>query len=139
MTGFWQEGKYIGKYQKPFSVVSLTNGISDVSARKIRNSGAEITIMVTSTTAGGSSLYKAVLPKPQLVKIDLLQGLFQQQADNETSPRTNRYTLRNVTFPFYAVLTFETSGTNPMPLPLEKIKIELSEIGNWYIQVKIEN
>jgi len=139
ITGFWQEGKYIGKYQKPFSVVALTNGVSDVSARKIRNSGAEITITVTSTTAGGSSLYKATLPKPQLVKIDLLQGLFQRQADNETSPQTNRYTLRNVTFPFHAVLTFETSGTNPMPLPLEKIKIELSEIGNWYIQVKIDN
>jgi len=139
ITGFWQEGKYIGNYQKPYSVVSLTNGINDISASKIRSLGAEITISVTSTTAGGSSLYKSILPKPKLVKIELLQGLFQQQADNETSPIINRYTLRNVTFPFHAILTFETSGTNPMPLPLEKIKVELSEIGNWYIQVKIEN
>ena len=139
VTGFWQDGKYIGKYQKPYSIVSLTNGISDISARKVGNTKAEITITVTSTTAGGSSLYKPILPKPKLVGIDLLEGRFQQQADNETSNITNRYTFRQVTFPFYAIFTFETTGTNPMPLPREKIRVEISESSNWYIQVKIDN
>ena len=139
MTGFWEKGKYIGKFQKPYSIVSLTNGISEINARKTTDTKAEITIAVTSTTAGGSSLYKAVLPKPKLVNIDLVEGRFQQQADNETSSLTNKYTFRIVTFPFYAIFTFETTGTNPLPLPLEKIKVEISEAGNWYIQVKIDN
>ena len=138
VTGFWQAGRYKGKFQKPFSVTSLTNGINEASVRKIGDK-AEITITVTSTTAGGSSIYMPLLPKPKLISIELVQGLFQQRVDNETSPVINRYTLRNVTFPFYAILTFETTGTNPLPLPVEKIKIELSELSNWYVQVKIDN
>jgi hypothetical protein len=139
LTGFWQAGKYIGKYQKPYSIVSLTNGVSEVSARKLRDTGAEITIAVKSITGGGSSLYKSPLPKPKLVNIELIEGRFQQQADNESSPLTNIYTFRNVTFPFSAIFTFETSGTNPQPLPVEKIKVEISETSSWYIHVNIEN
>ena len=135
LTGFWQGGKYIGKYQKPYSVASLTNGISEVNARKIRDTKAEITIAVTSTTAGGSSLYVPVLPKPKLVNIELFEGRFMQQADNETSRVSNKYTFRNVVFPFYAIFTFETTGF----LPREKIKVEISESSSWYIQVKIDN
>jgi len=139
ITGFWEEGKYMGKFQKPFSITSLTNGINDVSGRKIGDSKSEITISVTSTTAGGSSLNIPVLPKPKLVNIELFEGRFMQQIDNETSRITNKYTFRNVTFPFYAIFTFETTGTNPMPLPLEKIKVEITESSSWYIQVKIDN
>jgi hypothetical protein len=139
MTGFWKEGKYVGKFQKPFSVRSLTNGINDVSARKNGSSKAEITIVVRSTTAGGSSIYKAILPKPKLVNVELFQGQYQQQTDNETSFISNKYTFKNVTFPFQAVFTFETSGTNPRPLPLEKIKVEFAEACGWYVQVNIDN
>jgi len=139
ITGFWQAGKYMGKYREPYSVVGLTNGISDVTARKIGDTKAEITIAVKSTTAGGSSLYRALLPKPQLVGMEIIEGRFQQRADNESSTLTNIYTLRNVTFPFHVVLTFETTGTNPRPLPLEKIKVEIREIANWYINVTIDN
>lgn len=139
ITGFWQAGNYIGKVQKPYSVVSLTNGISDVSAKKLKDTRNEITIAVTSTTAGGSSLTNPVLPKPKLVNIELFEGRFMHKADNESSGTTNRYTLRNVTFPFFAILTFETTGTNPMPSALEKIKVEISESSSWYIRVKVDN
>jgi len=135
ITGFWQAGNYNGKYQKAHSVVSLTNGISEVNLRKLRDTKAEITISVTSTTSGGSGLYTPVLPKPKLVNIELFEGRFMQQADNETSKLSNKYTFRNVVFPFYAIFTFETPGTfHP-----EKIKVEISESSNWYIQVKIDN
>jgi hypothetical protein len=139
LTGFWQDGKYIGKYQKPYSIVPLTNGISDINARKISGTKAEIIIDVKSITGGGSSLYMPLLPKPKLVNIEVIEGRFQQQVDNETSTVTNKYILRNVTFPFQAIFTFETTGTNPMPLPLEKIKVEISESCSWYIHVNIDN
>jgi len=139
ITGFWQEGKYAGKYQKQYSASSLTNGVSDVSARKLNDAKAEITIVVTSTTAGASSINIPVLPKPKLVAIDMIEGQFQQQVDNETSKINNRYTFRNVTFPFKAIFTFETIGTNPLTQPRERIKVEFSEKSNWYVQVKIDN
>lgn len=139
ITGYWQAGKYIGKYQKPYSVSALTNGPSDISARKLNNERAEITIVVTSTTAGASSINIPVVPKPRLVAIDMIEGLFQQRVDNESSRVQNRYTFRNVTFPFSAIFTFETIGTNPLTMPRERIKVELSERSNWYIQIKIDN
>jgi len=139
ITGFWKDGKYVGKYQKPLSFSSLTSGINDISGRKLRDSKAEITIGVKSTTAGGASLYKNVLPKPKLVSVELIQGLYQQRADNESAALTNIYTFRNVTFPFQAILSFETTGTNPLPSAVEKIKVEITESGSWYIQVNIDN
>ena len=139
ITGFWKSGKYMGKFQKPVAFTALTSGINDINGRKIRDAKAEITIIVKSTTAGGASLYKNILPKPKLVNIELLQGLFQQRADNETAALTNTYTFRNVTFPFQAILSFETTGTNPLPSAVEKMKVEISESGSWYIQVNIDN
>jgi hypothetical protein len=139
ITGFWQGGKFIGKYKKPYSIVSLTNGISEVNARKIRETKSEITISVKSITGGGASLYNYLLPKPRLISVEIIEGRFQQQANNETSTVTNVYTLRHVTFPFQAIFTFETTGTNPMPLHLEKMKVEISEISSWYIHVNIDN
>ena len=139
VTGYWKAGKYIGKFQKPYSFTALTGGINDLNGRKIRDQKAEITIAVKSTTAGASSIYKNILPKPKLVSVELTEGLFQQRADNETAALMNIYTFRNVTFPFQAILSFETTGTNPLPSTQEKIKIEISETGSWYIQVNIDN
>ena len=139
VTGFWKSGKYTGKFQQPFSFTSLTSGINDINGRKLRDVKAEITITVKSTTAGGTSLYKNVLPKPKLVNVEILQGVFQQRADNETGGVTNIYTFRKVSFPFQAILSFETTGTNPLPSAVEKMKVEISETGSWYIQVNIDN
>ena len=142
LTGFWKKGKYVGKYQKPYSLKAITNGFSELNIRKKDNSSNTIMIVVNSVTAGASSMTASHLPKPHLTDISTIEGKFEQQVNDENSSIfTNTYTLRGVTFPYHAILSFETphdaaGGAN---LHVEKIEVEIAESASWYIQVKVDN
>jgi len=138
LAGFWKKGKYIGRYEKPYVINSLTNAVSGLNIRKQKTGQPEITITVKSVTGGASSFGKSVLPKCRLTDIQLIEGRFQQQvSDESSSPITNKYILRQVTYPFHAILSFESIGA---ALPRkERIAVEILENGNWYIQVDIDN
>jgi len=138
INGFWKKGKYIGQYEKPYTITALTNNVSDVNTRKLNNTKSEITITVKSITAGGATLSNPVLPKPRLVGIQDILGRFDQQANDESSAVSNRYTLRGVKFPYHAILSFETAGA-AKSLHVEKIEVEIMESSNWFIQVSIDN
>ncbi len=138
ITGFWKKGKYIGQYEKPYTVTALTNNISDINTRKLNNTKSEITIAVKSITAGGTTLSTPLLPKPTLIGIQDISGRFDQRADDESSTISNRYTLRGVKFPYHAILSFETAGA-AKSLHVEKIEVEIQESSNWLIQVSIDN
>jgi hypothetical protein len=138
LSGFWKKGKYIDEYEKPFTVLSLTNNISDVSVRKLNKTESEITINVKTITAGASSNSAIHLPKAQLVNIQLIDGRFEQRIDDETSSlMANKYTFRKVTFPFSAIFTFETIGQ--AKLPSERVELNFLEDCNCYVQVAIDN
>jgi hypothetical protein len=138
LSGFWKKGKYIGKYEKPFTVLPLTNNISDVSVRKLNKTESQITINVKTITAGASSNSAIHLPKAQLVNIQLIEGRFEQRIDDETSSlMANKYTFRKVTFPFGAIFTFETIGQ--AKLPSERLELNFLEDCNCYVQVAIDN
>ena len=137
LTGFWKKGKYIGRYEKPYIVSSLTNNISDINIRKLNSTTSEITITVKSITGGASTLSNPALPKSRLIDIQTIEGRFDQQVTDETSSTiTNKYIFRKVTFPFYAILSFETTGTK---LQAEKVRLEIFENCDWYVQVSIDN
>ena len=139
LTGFWKKGKYMGKFENPFVVHTLTNGINEVNVRMlnaIHTAEAEITISIKSITAGASSLSNPILPKPQLVNVEFIEGRFDQQVADETSRIANRYVLRRIQFPLYAIFTFQTPGSK---IPLERLGLELHENGNWNVEVNLEN
>lgn len=139
LTGFWEKGKFVGKYEKPYNINTFTNNVSSVSVLKINGTQSELTITVKSVTGGAISLSgSAGLPKPRLVDIQMIEGRFEQQvSDESTSTINNKYIIRKITFPFYAILSFETQGQ--AKLPVERIGIELYENCNWGVQVTIDN
>jgi hypothetical protein len=107
MSRFWRTGKYLGKHEKSYYVHTLTNNISDVSVRKSNDKESVITINVKCITGGASDVGDLHLPKPTLTNIQQIEGRFEQQADDtSTSIISNKYTFRNVTFPFYAIFSF---------------------------------
>ena len=137
ITGFWKQGKYIGRFEKPYIVRSLSNNVSDINIRKLNSIQSEITITVKNITGGGSSLSNPVLPKARLVNIEPIEGRFEQQVTDETSSTiTNKYIFRKVTFPFYAIFSFETIGTTQH---VERVGVEIFENSDWYVQVSIDN
>jgi hypothetical protein len=142
VTGFWKKGKYIGQYEHPFLVHTFTNSISNVSVRKMNGTDSYITLAVKNVTGGASSLNEPQIAKARLVSIEITQGRFGQQVNDEnSSTTTNRYTFRQVVYPIYATLTFEKPMNSKSSLkpPVEKVGVEIWESGNWNIEVDIEN
>lgn len=144
ITGFWKKGQYRGQYEKPYVVTALTNNISDISTRQVSDTKSEISIAIRSSTSGGSSLSSATLPKPKLISIQAVEGIFEQQVTDETSsPVTNKYTFRGVRFPYHAILTFEITGNGSFETAAtgsrrERVEIEISEKGGWLLQINAE-
>ncbi|MBS1511236.1 MAG: hypothetical protein JST86_10370 [Bacteroidetes bacterium] len=139
ISGYWHKNEYKGQYEKPFVVTALSNDLNDLSTRKLGNSKDEIMITVKNITGGASNLSYNQLPKARLTDIQMISGKYDQLMPDETSsPVSNKYIIRNVTFPFHAILTFETGslGTNLHP---EKVDVEIFENGYWSIQVNIDN
>jgi hypothetical protein len=138
LSGYWKKGKFVGKNEKPYIVNVMTNNISDINVRRLNGLEPEITIIVKNITGGATTFNaKVLLPKSRLVEIQTLQGRFEQEADDETSSLvSNKYILRKVTFPFTAILSFQTPGTK---LQVERVQVEFLENSNWYVQVSIDN
>jgi hypothetical protein len=137
LTGFWKKGKYIGVYEKPYIVYSATNNVTDVNIRKLNNRESEITLVVKTITGGAANALYQLLPKARLTDVQQVEGRFEQEAPDETSSTvSNKYIFRKVTYPFYAIFSFETPGPNRQ---VEKVVVEFFENCNWYVQVSIDN
>lgn len=138
IKGFWKKGKYVGHYEHPYSLTLLTNGITDFSIRKSGNENSEITLYVKSTTAGGADLATNFLPKIVLSNIQLYEGRFEEQQNDESySNTTNKYILKKITFPFYAVFSFKLSAS-AWTNRTEQISVKISENNSYIIQLNME-
>lgn len=137
IKGFWKKGKYLGRYEKLYIVTTITNNINEINIRKINDVSPTIIISVKSVTGGASDVTSSTLPKCRLTDIQFMEGRFEQQLNDETSsPVTNKYSFRQVTFPFYAIFSFQTTGSK---LQTERVGIEILESGNWNVQISVEN
>lgn len=135
ITGYYKNGLYTGKYEKPYTAEMLTNNFNSISIKKMTTSPSEITFTVKNTTAGGSTNSQPVLPKSEIRNIQMVQGNYTEIVYDTASQVTNRYTFRNVIFPFSAVITFERARSVQQ---VAIAKLELNEAGNWIIRVDVE-
>ncbi|HPH32436.1 MAG TPA: hypothetical protein PLB49_11320 [Chitinophagaceae bacterium] len=135
LTGFFKNGEYKGKFEKPYSTEMLTNNFTSISVKKMNTLVSEITFTVKNTTAGGSTNSQPVLPKSEIKNIQLLQGNYTEMIYDTTSQVTNRYIFRNIIYPFSAIITFERARSVQQ---VAIAKIELNENGNWMIRVDVE-
>ena len=123
LTGFFKNGEYKGKFEKPYTTDMLTNNFTSISVKKMNTLISEITFTVKNTTAGGST------------NSQLVQGNYTELVYDSTSQVTNRYTFRNIIYPFSAIITFERARSVQQ---VAVAKIELNESGNWMIRVDVE-
>jgi hypothetical protein len=135
-NGYWKKGKYIGKYEKPFSIELITTNVKEVNVKNMFSGPkSEVTIIVRNATSGASNLNNQFLPKTRLIDIFPVNGSIGNKITDESSSTImNKYTLQNVKFPFYAIYSFQTQG-----LQVEKAGVELFEPGEWVINVRVDN
>ena len=130
-----KNGEYKGKFEKPYTTEMLTNYFTSNSVKKKNTLISEITFTVKNTTAGGSTNNQPVLPKSEIKNIQLVQGNYTELVYDSTSQVTNRYTFRNIMYPFSAIITFERARSVQQ---VAIAKIKLNENGNWMIRVDVE-
>lgn len=122
LAGFWKQGKYAGKYERPYIMRTMTNGIEDVAVYKVKVTNVSITVK----TNAGAGL--SISPKHRLTNVLVQKGRYERRMDDENaSGVANRYVLYNVEYPFYAILVFDN----------EQLQIELLENAGWNITVTI--
>jgi hypothetical protein len=109
VTGFFKNGEYKGKFEKPFSTEMLTNNFTSISVKKMNTLVSEVTFTVKNTTAGGSTISQPVLPKSEIKNIQLLQGNYTEMIYDTASQVTNRYIFQEYHLPFQRHLHFRKS------------------------------
>jgi hypothetical protein len=135
--GFWKNDKYTGQFEKPYTFELFTNNFSEFNIRKLNSVSSEITINIKSVIGGSSSLTTVEMPKPRLISITVIEGRFEQRVNDELSSKFfNNYILRQVTFPFNAILAFETNDQKKQAI---RVGVQILESANWYIHAVIEN
>ena len=136
-AGYWKDDKYTGNFLNPYNVELFTTNVSEFSIRKLNSTTPEITINVKSVTGGASNLFNPSFPKTRLINIEILEGKFEQRVNDENSSKfVNNYTLKQVTFPFHAIFSFETENAKRQ---VERVGVEILESANWYIHAMVEN
>jgi hypothetical protein len=144
ISGFWQKGKFINKTEAsaPFKVVALTNGINDYNIKKLRGTIRQITIIVKSVTGGAQTINgeAAKIAVPVLTNIQLIEGIYNQEIPDERPySMFNKYILQEVSFPFYAILSFKMPDSSPSTKQnVQQLSIELPQEGNYFLEVNLD-
>ncbi len=133
VAGYWKNGVYMGKYDKPYVIHSMSNAIEEVSVKKVKRPGEiSVTITVKNTTGGalsaGTVSNEVVMSKSKLTNILVQKGRIDRQTTDETSSALlNRYVFRNIEFPLYATFFFDA----------EQLQLELLENVSYEITVNM--
>ena len=128
ISGVWKNGKYSGKFEKPYAVQAITNRVNSVTVNRGKVP-EDVVIIVKSVTGGALTIAQITIPKPELTDIQTREGRYATKIDElNYNQIANRYTLKGVVFPLYLTLYFGS----------ERVDIDLMEKSNWTINVVLD-
>lgn len=142
LTGIWKKDQYVGKFEKPYKIISQSSKVGTVKVtRNIGYKEHDITITIESTTGGSHVLSPnsisslpadalADIPLMKLTAVDVQKGNFNSQTNMDNSAKTSKSIIRTVEFPFRAI--FRIADTH-------SVEIEFLEEGNFQIDISILN
>ena len=120
ITGFWKKDLFVGRFEKPYAIISQSSKISTVKVT--RSAGTtkdqfDITISIESTSGGSSVAGKSSsgdnvfsdIPKMKLTSVDVQKGHFNAQTDIDNLARSSKSILKRVEFPFKAIFRIADS------------------------------
>jgi hypothetical protein len=127
MAGFWKKDKYIGKYEKPYNVLYKTRDVGNIAVTKENDRDKEILFTIKSES-GGAVHMQGQMDKVAITNVQVENGTFLTQFDDNSNPKTSMTTLRNVTFPIKLKITMSSEDV---------LEIELLEEGKYNITFKV--
>lgn len=129
-AGFWEKNAYKGKFEKPFIIHTSGSSITSNDIKKDRAAGSEnsISLNISNTTAGGTSLLGGVFPKPVITELVVLKGTYGDIVDGLETQSGIKKTISRVTFPFRALLVVDG----------QRFDFEILDEGTWNVTLQIQ-
>lgn len=115
-NGYWKNDKYVGLYENPYKIISITSQIGRVEVDNMDKKGSSVSITVTNTSRNN-----IVMTDFQITK-----GTYERKSNSSLSS-ADVTVFRNVVFPFAASFYFGTAI----------LQIEIYEKGEWNIIVPV--
>lgn len=133
VTGFWKKDQYVGRYEKPYKILSQSQTISTVSVTELKDSRLnEIAIILSSVTGGNNTLTSqknggAPEAKIKLTGVDVTKGDYSDYSEIPYQPKATKFILRRVVFPFIAHFRSDTHF----------VEIAFYQEGNYIVDVNV--
>lgn len=105
ITGFWKKDIYVGEYEKPFIVQSMSSHISKVECHLIDKKTKNITFEVHMLSNASGMQSAGYIPV--ISEITPISGRFYSQKSQVLNNRSVTY-IKDVVFPFRAIFTLST-------------------------------
>lgn len=127
LNGYWKKDLYKGEYEEPYIIHQNGLTAQNVSFTKQKGDNRkEIRITIETRMAGGEPDITTVRSKRELSNIMIQRGFFLQRVDNNNDHNKNDYYLKQVEFPFRAVIS----------VGMEAMEFEIFEAGSWTIRIE---
>lgn len=127
ITGFWQKDKYTGEYEKPYVVISNSDGIRKVECSITDTKGDNINITVHQLTGTTNSIASTAVI-PFINDINTVTGTF-YLTNNQMLSNSSITRILQVTFPFRAIFYLNNS---------ENTEILFNAKGNYDVYIDMQ-
>lgn len=128
IEGFWKDDVYLRRFEKDYKVIFKSKKVTSVSINNDKKGPNQITIRISSSTAGGASM-RGQLPKPNITNMSILKGGYINTYSNDSYASKSEVVFTQSWYPFQAQLAIGN----------ESVEIELLESGTYVIQIELND
>ncbi|NEU09256.1 hypothetical protein GZH53_13090 [Flavihumibacter sp. R14] len=128
VTGFWKKDAYVGKFEKPYKVLSRSLQVAKADVKFTPSPAKEIIILVSNTTGNMPGLH-SVGTKAVLSDVSIAKGSYTRLINLYERNKVLAYKLEQVNFPFRA--KFRVGN--------QDIDVEFMEAGEFVLDINLNN
>ncbi len=129
VTGFWKKDKYIGLYEKPYTLVKKTVHITDVACQRMNDTRNQVELFLNSETGNlNTSFGGGQVARPEITDIQIVTGTYMRKTVNDNYGKKIGYLFEEVTFPFRAIYSINYGK--------DMFELDISEAGKWTVEVR---
>jgi len=127
VTGFWKKDKYIGLYERPYTIYKNTVRVTSIACQHVNNTKNQVELFLSSESKGTPE-FGTISAKPEITDMQIITGTYQQKKVNDSYPKKIGYIFEEVTFPFRVVYLINNSDS--------MFELEIAESGRWLVEVR---
>ena len=127
VDGYWKKDNYAGKYEKPYLVRFKSKSVTDVDVEVKNNGFKQISIFITNTSGGATTVSGEEMPRMKVDEIQLTKGSHGRTMANNSNSKKTETIIYDVLFPIHMKLLIGS----------EQVELEFNEEGSYTVDIRI--